>query len=311
MKNLKKIVISIMAISMVGVVAVSNTYPQLQSIFAVSESTNNSKQAKQLIDKVNEYRKSNGLTPFKTCDVMNTMATIRAGEVTDDNYTNRANGEYYSTIFTEYNITPTAYTQNVYWGATPYDTVDSAFESFVETDRQKNNILSKDYEYIGVGVVQKDGRTYYYQLFCTSKDLKEDSSDTTTDTTTTTEVSDTTTDTTTTTEVSDTTTDITTTTEVSDTTTDITTTTEVSDTTTDITTTTEVSDTTTDITTTTEVSDTTTDTTTTTEVSDTTTDTTTSDSLLEKYNLDVNKDGKVSTADLLILKKYLLGMLTE
>ncbi len=293
MKNLKKIVISIMAISMVGVVAVSNTYPQLQSIFAVSESTNNSKQAKQLIDKVNEYRKSNGLTPFKTCDVMNTMATIRAGEVTDDNYTNRANGEYYSTIFTEYNITPTAYTQNVYWGATPYDTVDSAFESFVETDRQKNNILSKDYEYIGVGVVQKDGRTYYYQLFCTSKDLKEDSSDTTTDTTTTTEVSDTTTI------------------EVSDTTTDITTTTEVSDTTTDITTTTEVSDTTTDITTTTEVSDTTTDTTTTTEVSDTTTDTTTSDSLLEKYNLDVNKDGKVSTADLLILKKYLLGMLTE
>ena len=269
-----------MAISMVGVVAVSNTYPQLQSIFAVSESTNNSKQAKQLIDKVNEYRKSNGLTPFKTCDVMNTMATIRAGEVTDDNYTNRANGEYYSTIFTEYNITPTAYTQNVYWGATPYDTVDSAFESFVETDRQKNNILSKDYEYIGVGVVQKDGRTYYYQLFCTSKDLKEDSSDTTTDTTTTTEVSDTTTI-------------------------------EVSDTTTDITTTTEVSDTTTDITTTTEVSDTTTDTTTTTEVSDTTTDTTTSDSLLEKYNLDVNKDGKVSTADLLILKKYLLGMLTE
>ena len=272
MKNIEKIFISIMAISMVGTVVVSNAYPQLQHTFAVSESANGSTQATQLIDKVNEYRKANGLTPFKTCDVMNTMATIRAGEITDDNYTNRANGKYYSTIFEEHNITPTAYTQNVYWGATPYDTVDSAFEGFLENERQKNNILSKDYEYIGVGVVQKDSRTYYYQLFCTSKDLKEDSTTTTTEATTT---------------------------EVSDTTTEVTTTP------TDVTTTTEVSDTTTEVTTTT------TDVTTTTEVSDTTTDTTTSDALLEKYNLDVNKDNRVSTADLLILKKYLLGMLTE
>jgi hypothetical protein len=208
------------------------------------------------------------------------MAYVRATEITQGEYLNRADGSYYSSIFTEYGITTTIFNQNSYWGGVGNDSPEEAFNNF--RDSSRNNMLNTAYEYIGIGVYVSDGKTYYYQLFCTSSDLYQYP-----DTTTTTTEESTTEPTTT----EESTTELTTTEES---TTEPTTTEES---TTEPTTTEES---TTEPTTTTE-EPTTEPTTTTVSLSDS--------ELMAKYNLDVNADGNVNAVDLLTIKKYLLGML--
>lgn len=281
--KIKKLVTYLMILSVISTVGIATTNMgdfNVENTIQISADDNTSK-AKELIDLVNEYREQNGLQPFKTCDVMNTMAYIRATEITDGNYLNRADGSYYSSIFTQYGITTTIFNQNSYWGGVGYNTPQRAFESFKENERNNNNMLSKSYEYMGVGVYVNDSKTYYYQLFCTSSDLDKyvNNNDTTTVTS---ETTATTMETTTNLETTITTTEpiITSETTIATTTEEITTSFETVVTTEEVITSLE-----------------------------TTIQTLSNDELKQKYNLDVNKDNDIDSVDLLILKKYILGIL--
>lgn len=248
--NIKKIITFVLAFTVIlsaGSVTYDNKNLSVMNTIQIS-ADNNTQKAKELLDLVNDYRKQNNLEPFKTCDIMNSMAYTRATEITEGEYLNRPDGSYYNTIFKENNIITTQFNQNAYWGGVGNDSSKQAFEEFKSNERQNKNMLSMSYNYIGIGVYEKDGKTYYYQLFCNTSSISEDNTQTTTVTTA------------------------------------------------PIVTTT----------TTTEVSVTTAPTET------TTIDTTTSkEDIKEKYNLDVNKDGNIDIKDLLILKEYLLGMLTD
>lgn len=237
--NIKKIITFILALTVitsVGSTTYNNESLSVMNNIQVS-ADNDTQKAQELLNLVNEYRKENNLEPFKTCDTINNMAYTRATEITDGEYLNRPDGSYYNTIFQENSVVTTQFNQNVYWGGLGYNSPEQAFEEFKSNERQNNNMLSTSYNYIGIGVYEKDGKTYYYQLFCNTSSLQEDTPQTTT---------------------------------------------------------TETSVTTTPIETTTTV------------------DTTTSkEELKDKYNLDVNKDGSINIKDLLILKEYLLGMLTD
>jgi uncharacterized protein YkwD len=265
--KLKRFIVYLMALSIVptfGLMGASNTIDSVSTVQAYADELETVK-AQQLLTLVNEYRQENGLEPLKNCDVMNTMAQVRATEITEGNYLNRADGSYYSSIFTEYGITTTMFNQNSYWATAAYDSPQTAFENF--RDSERNNMLNTSYEYIGIGVYSENGKTYYYQLYCTSSDLYQYPETTTTTTT-------------------------------SETTTEATTesTTTTAETTTEATTeaTTTIAETTTEATTTT------------TEV---TTVSLSNEELKAKYNLDVNNDDGINAVDLLILKKYLLGIL--
>lgn len=230
--NIKKIITFVLAFTVilsVGSTTYNNESLSVMNTIQVS-ADNDTQKAQELLNLVNEYRKENNLEPFKNCDTINNMAYTRATEITDGEYLNRLDGSYYNTIFQENNVVTTQFNQNVYWGGLGYNSPEQAFEEFKSNERQNNNMLSISYNYIGIGVYEKDGKTYYYQLFCNTSSLQEDTPQTTTETSVTTTV-----------------------------------------------------------------------------------DTTTSNNeeLKDKYNLDVNKDGSINIKDLLILKEYLLGMLTD
>lgn len=230
--NIKKIITFVLAFTVilsVGSTTYNNESLSVMNTIQVS-ADNDTQKAQELLNLVNEYRKENNLEPFKNCDTINNMAYTRATEITDGEYLNRLDGSYYNTIFQENNVVTTQFNQNVYWGGLGYNSPEQAFEEFKSNERQNNNMLSISYNYIGIGVYEKDGKIYYYQLFCNTSSLQEDTPQTTTETSVTTTV-----------------------------------------------------------------------------------DTTTSNNeeLKDKYNLDVNKDGSINIKDLLILKEYLLGMLTD
>lgn len=221
MKLYKRIVLSAMAMAIlpsVGVVTSTSNTTMLSTVQSYADDTATTK-ATELFNLVNEYRQANGLEPFKTCTVMNTMASVRATEITGGTYLNRPDGSYYNTIFTEYGVTTNSFNQNSYYGSVGYNTPKDALETFKSNDRQNGNMLSTTYNYMGIGVYEVNGKTYYYQLFCYSDTLTPDA-ETTTTTNTTTEA------TTTTAETIETTTELTTTTETATTTAPIETTTE-------------------------------------------------------------------------------------
>lgn len=175
MKKIQKIMASVLAL--VSVIGLSSyDFIDYDIINTVEISADTTEQAKKLFELVNQYRVKNGLSPFKTCDIMNTLATIRAKEITSGEYVTREDGSYFGSIFTENGITPKIYNQNIYWGGTGFDTPEHALEEFKSNERQNDNLLSNSYEYLGIGIYVQDGKTYYYQLFCTSNDLKEDNS---------------------------------------------------------------------------------------------------------------------------------------
>ena len=172
--NYKKIIATILAmVSMVGVTTYGLGSVELNNQIEVSADVTTEK-AEKLFDLVNKYRVENHLEPFKTCKVMNEMANIRAKEIVGGIYLNRGNNQYYNSIFVEHNISTFTYNQNTYWGGVGYDTPEDALQEIMQSERQKKNILSTQYEYMGVGVYVDGNKTYYYQLFCTSDDLQED-----------------------------------------------------------------------------------------------------------------------------------------
>jgi uncharacterized protein YkwD len=222
MKLFKKAMASAMVLAMlpsVGIVGnISNT-DVLSTVQSYAEDSATTK-ATKLFNLVNEYRKANGLEPFKTCTVMNTMASVRATEITGGTYLNRPDGSYYNTVFTEYGVTTNTFNQNSYYGGVGYNTPEDAFETFKSSARQNSNMLSTAYNFMGIGVYEYNNKTYYYQLFCYSDTLTDDTilntapvSTTVTTTTTTTPV--------TTTVTTTTTTPVTTVTTTAETTTDI------------------------------------------------------------------------------------------
>lgn len=211
MKLFRKMIVLVMALATLPSIGVLGSLPSTDIVSSVETYADDTDTAKatQLLELVNGYRQENGLEPFNTCQVMDTMASVRATEVTDGVYLNRPDGSYYGTIFTEYGVSTSTFNQNSYYGTVGYDTPEQAFESFKANDRHNGNMLSTAYNYIGIGVYTLNGKTYYYQLFCYSDTLTPDAEVTTT--TTTTETSTTTEATTTTT--AETTTEVTTTTE--------------------------------------------------------------------------------------------------
>lgn len=220
MKLFKRVMLSVMAVATLSSVGlVTNTYSTavLSTVQSYADDTATTK-ATELFNLVNEYRQANGLEPFKTCTVMNTMASVRATEITEGTYLNRPDGSYYNTIFTEYGVVTSSFNQNSYYGSVGYSTPKDALETFKSSERQNGNMLSTTYNYMGIGVYEVNGKTYYYQLFCYSDTLTPDVETTTTNTTT--EA------TTTTAETIETTAELTTTTETATTTAPIETTTE-------------------------------------------------------------------------------------
>jgi uncharacterized protein YkwD len=209
MKLFRKMIVLVMALATLPSIGVLGNLPSTDIVSSVETYADDTDTAKatQLLELVNSYRQENGLEPFNTCQVMDTMASVRATEVTDGVYLNRPDGSYYGTIFTEYGVSTSTFNQNSYYGTVGYDTPEQAFESFKANDRHNGNMLSTAYNYIGIGVYTLNGKTYYYQLFCYSDTLVPDAEVTTTatETSTTTEA--------TTTTTAETTTEVTTTTE--------------------------------------------------------------------------------------------------
>ena len=126
--------------------------------------------ATDLLDNINELRREKGLTAVELSDHHNDIAVIRAKELAKQWSHTRPNGTKWSTLFEKkydsaYKGENLAYCQGV-----NSDRVASVmFKNLCESDAHYDNMVFKDFKYIGIAVY-KIGDSYYSAMeFCSKQ----------------------------------------------------------------------------------------------------------------------------------------------
>lgn len=123
--------------------------------------------AEQVWEIVNEERAKAGVSPLAFSAELNEVAELRAEELKELYSHTRPDGSECSTALTERNITFDWRGENI----TTFMNMGSdisgiAMDNWLNSEGHRRNILKKEYNNIGVGVSYKDGYYYLVQVFC-------------------------------------------------------------------------------------------------------------------------------------------------
>lgn len=126
--------------------------------------------AEQVAVLVNKERAANGLQPVRFSPKLSEAANIRSGELKQNFSHTRPDGTSCFTAMDELGITYRAAAENIAYGQR---SPESVMNAWMNSSGHRANILNKNMEYIGVGVVYRDGVYYWTQLFASSDSLSE------------------------------------------------------------------------------------------------------------------------------------------
>lgn len=142
-----------------------------QEVLSVSyDSPELAEYAEQVAVLVNKERAANGLQPLKISPKLSEAANIRSGELKENFSHTRPDGTSCFTAMDELGITYRAAAENIAYGQR---SPESVMNAWMNSSGHRANILNKNMEYIGVGVVYRDGVYYWTQLFAASDSLSE------------------------------------------------------------------------------------------------------------------------------------------
>lgn len=118
--------------------------------------------ASQVLKIVNEERSKAGLNELTMSQSLVAPANKRAQEIKQSFSHTRPNGTSYSTVLDEYNVSVRASGENIAYG---YNTPEKVMNAWMNSEGHRANILSKNFNNIGIGVYEVNGTVYCTQLF--------------------------------------------------------------------------------------------------------------------------------------------------
>lgn len=120
---------------------------------------------------VNRERAANGLKLLKYSDTLSDAAIVRANEIQTYFSHNRPDGTSCFTAVTDMGIRYRYIGENIAYGQkSPEDVMNAWMNSY----GHRANILSENFDYIGIGVTYRNGTYYWTQFFASSDDLTGD-----------------------------------------------------------------------------------------------------------------------------------------
>ncbi|MDE6501028.1 MAG: hypothetical protein K2L10_02980 [Ruminococcus sp.] len=127
--------------------------------------------AYQVAVAVNRERSANGLNPLKYSDELSESAIIRANEIQTNFSHTRPDGTSCFTAVTDMGISYRYIGENIAYGQKSPEDVMNAW---MNSSGHRANILSENFDYIGIGVTYRNGTYYWTQFFASSDDLSGD-----------------------------------------------------------------------------------------------------------------------------------------
>lgn len=174
--NAKKIISIITASAIITAAVLSTTAIKEENNLLISsaalsyENPELAEYAKQVAILVNRERSSYGLQPVKYSPLLSEAANVRSSELRKNFSHTRPNGTSCFTVLKEFDISYFSAAENIAYGQR---TPEIVMNTWMNSSGHRANILSKNVEYIGVGVVYSNGIYYWTQLFASSDSISD------------------------------------------------------------------------------------------------------------------------------------------
>lgn len=118
--------------------------------------------AEQVVELVNQERAKSGLSALKSVPVLNVCAEKRSEELVSTFSHTRPDGTNCATILDEYGVNWRTTGENIAYG---YPDPESVMTGWMNSAGHRANILSGNFDSIGVGVISRNGVLYWTQVF--------------------------------------------------------------------------------------------------------------------------------------------------
>ncbi len=118
--------------------------------------------AKQVLAIINRERAANGLSAVRMNDKLCDAANVRAKEIQKVFSHTRPNGKTCFTALNEAGVSYTYAAENIAYGQ---KTPEAVMKSFMNSSGHRANILSRNAQYVGIGISYKNGTYYWTQFF--------------------------------------------------------------------------------------------------------------------------------------------------
>ena len=122
----------------------------------------------EIAELVNRERAANGLTALKLSPVMSEAANVRAKEIQTAFSHTRPDGRSCFTALSEAGVKYTYAAENIAYGQ---KTPAEVMKGWMNSSGHRANILSKNAQYIGIGVQYKNGVYYWTQFFAAGNNI--------------------------------------------------------------------------------------------------------------------------------------------
>lgn len=127
--------------------------------------------AYQIATLVNRERATNGLKLLKYSDTPSDTTIVRANEIQTYFSHTRPNGTSCFTAVTDMGILYRYIGENIAYGQ---NSPEDVMNAWMNSSGHRANILSENFDYIGISVTYRNGTYYWSQFFATSDDLTGD-----------------------------------------------------------------------------------------------------------------------------------------
>lgn len=118
----------------------------------------------QVVDLVNQQRSKNGLSPLTLNWQVSRVARYKSQDMCEKNYFSHTSPTYGSPfdMLKKFNINYSTAGENIAKGQ---KTAQAVMNSWMNSEGHRANILNKNFKEIGVGYYNKNGSTYWTQMF--------------------------------------------------------------------------------------------------------------------------------------------------
>lgn len=120
----------------------------------------------QMVGLINQARSNAGLPPLTVSGQLTAAARAKSADMAVNNYFSHNSPTYgsFTALLSRYGIRYRAAAENIAWNSN--GSASAAHHGLMGSSGHRNNILGRNFQYVGVGIhTRSDGRHYYTQLF--------------------------------------------------------------------------------------------------------------------------------------------------
>lgn len=132
---------------------------------ASSDNEDFSQDERRMLELCNEARREKGLSPLTLDKTLCRMARFKSQDMSTNSFSHSGSYGELSDLLKKFNVTYSSAGENIAYGTQGAYTIEKIFDSWMNSDGHRANILGNDFTKLGYGMYSDGTVTYYTQEF--------------------------------------------------------------------------------------------------------------------------------------------------